>query len=87
MLWFAPLESEWEKTFALPRGCSFWLWKVLLRWGWNYCIRKPPDRSRLAIVELAYPLPAICKINVCSVKHLRALTKMGSLQSTHREQT
>ena len=64
ILCFAPLETEWKKTFSLPRGWCFWLWKVFLRGRQNYSILKLCERSRLAIVELAYPFPAICKKNI-----------------------
>lgn len=61
-LWFAPLETEWEKTFALPRGWGFWLRKALHRWRrWDHSNWRLRERSGLAIVELGYPFPATQK--------------------------
>lgn len=62
ILRFAPFETEWKKTFALPRGWCVWLWKVFQQRRY-YSILKLCKRSRLSIVELAYPFPDIFKNN------------------------
>lgn len=62
ILWFAPFQTEWKKTFALPRGWSFLLRKLFQRRRY-YGTLKLCKRSRLSIIELAYPFPAMCKNN------------------------
>jgi len=63
ILLFAPFETEWKKTFALPRGWCFWLWKVFQQRRY-YSILKLCKRSRLSIVELAYPFPDKLRIMI-----------------------
>ena len=63
ILRFAPFETEWKKTFALPTGWCFWLWKVFQQRRY-YSILKLCKRSRLSIVELAYPFPDTLRIMI-----------------------